>query len=63
MPTALQLDSVLGDREQQACAVIGGRGNGATRHEAPVGVLGIDFDEHVARMVRYLATVAPEVGL
>ena len=25
--------------------------------------LGIDFDEHVARMVRYLATVAPAVGL
>jgi len=25
--------------------------------------LGIDFDEHVARMVRYLSAVAPEVGL
>lgn len=25
--------------------------------------LGLDFDEHVARMVRYLSVVAPEVGL
>ena len=25
--------------------------------------LGLEFDEHVARMVRYLAAVAPEVGL
>jgi predicted hydrolase (HD superfamily) len=25
--------------------------------------LGIDFDEHVTRMVRYLSVVAPEVGL
>ncbi|MEO7869777.1 MAG: HD domain-containing protein, partial [Candidatus Limnocylindria bacterium] len=25
--------------------------------------LGIDFDEHVRRMVRYLSVVAPEVGL
>jgi predicted hydrolase (HD superfamily) len=25
--------------------------------------LGLDFDEHVTRMVRYLALVAPEVGL
>lgn len=25
--------------------------------------LGLEFDEHVARMVRYLAPVAPEVGL
>jgi predicted hydrolase (HD superfamily) len=25
--------------------------------------LGIDFDEHVANMVRYLMPVAPEVGL
>ena len=25
--------------------------------------LGIEFDEHVARMVRYLSAVAPEVGL
>jgi len=25
--------------------------------------LGLDFDEHVARMVGYLSTVAPEVGL
>ena len=25
--------------------------------------LGIEFDEHVTRMVRYLAVVAPEVGL
>ena len=25
--------------------------------------IGLDFDEHVARMVRYLSVVAPEVGL
>jgi predicted hydrolase (HD superfamily) len=25
--------------------------------------LGLDFDEHVRRMVRYLTVVAPEVGL
>jgi len=25
--------------------------------------IGLDFDEHVANMVRYLVTVAPEVGL
>jgi predicted hydrolase (HD superfamily) len=25
--------------------------------------IGLDFDEHVARMVRYLCVVAPEVGL
>ena len=25
--------------------------------------IGLDFDEHVARMVRYLAPVAPDVGL
>jgi predicted hydrolase (HD superfamily) len=25
--------------------------------------VGLDFDEHVARMVRYLSVVAPEVGL
>lgn len=25
--------------------------------------IGLDFDEHVARMVRYLTVVAPEVGL
>jgi predicted hydrolase (HD superfamily) len=25
--------------------------------------IGLDFDEHVARMVRYLSAVAPEVGL
>jgi predicted hydrolase (HD superfamily) len=25
--------------------------------------IGLDFDEHVTRMVRYLAVVAPEVGL
>jgi predicted hydrolase (HD superfamily) len=25
--------------------------------------LGIEFDEHVRRMVRYLTVVAPEVGL
>lgn len=25
--------------------------------------IGLDFDEHVSRMVRYLAVVAPEVGL
>jgi hypothetical protein len=25
--------------------------------------LGLEFDEHVSRMVRYLSAVAPEVGL
>ena len=25
--------------------------------------VGLDLDEHVARMVRYLSVVAPEVGL
>jgi hypothetical protein len=25
--------------------------------------IGLDFDEHVTRMVRYLSAVAPEVGL
>jgi predicted hydrolase (HD superfamily) len=25
--------------------------------------IGLDFDEHVARMVRYLSVIAPEVGL
>ncbi len=25
--------------------------------------IGLDFDEHVARMVRYLSAIAPEVGL
>lgn len=25
--------------------------------------IGLDFDEHVTRMVRYLSVVAPEVGL
>jgi predicted hydrolase (HD superfamily) len=25
--------------------------------------VGLDFDEHVSRMVRYLTAVAPEVGL
>jgi predicted hydrolase (HD superfamily) len=25
--------------------------------------IGLDFDEHVSRMVRYLTAVAPEVGL
>ena len=30
---------------------------------AGAGEIGLDFDEHVARMVRYLEAVAPEVGL
>ncbi len=30
---------------------------------AGAGELGIEFDDHVTRMVRYLAEVAPEVGL
>jgi predicted hydrolase (HD superfamily) len=30
---------------------------------AGAGELGLDFDEHVANMVRYLTEVAPEVGL
>ncbi len=25
--------------------------------------IGLEFDEHVARMVRYLSVVGPEVGL
>jgi len=35
----------------------------ARRGKAGAEEIGLDFDEHVVRMVRYLSAVGPEVGL